>query len=552
MTNFSLPALTHPVANGGRFQPSAVATDLSTVRRRAAPLRTTGRLQVETPFHRKPFKEMFLMKRFLCILLTLSALAAATVGVSPTAAQQPDADPSAPQPAANPQDHFANPRSRRPDIEQMHAALRRGATPEAKAAWDKLTPAQRAQIKDKIDKAISEAKAKHEREKAEKRAAKAEVKNWKDILKGKATDTVPDSPLYFTDKHGGNGRLMHAKEREAAAEPAGNISAQMASGDISAQMICMECEPPDPDPYPTPNPTPNPTPPPSGTDADFDGLPESLENSVADAFTPFYHVSAGEPDNYATFADSPSQMVQQSVGKTPFSYFRVQPLGFAYNYQNQLVSVLRIDYLTLWDHDSGLVVGGACSLFPPLSGLAGSYNHPIDNERSAVLVAAPVYSYNYNLNPSAYSAYSYYTAAHEDTFFDHSMYADFPTNPIPAGLHIHFAQSLSKHATYTFNPDGMTLVPDYVVAGVFTAVDYYCYQSIFDYDFGWNDIGCIAALYYAYGAINECAIERFFDQGGQYAQGRVNVGEPNNPINGSNFIRDDTYGLNSKLVNPVF
>src|SRR5215207_2433088 len=315
---------------------------------------------------------MFLMKRFLSILVTLSVLAAATVGVFPTAAQQSAADPSAQQPAADSQDHFANPRAKRPDIEQLHATLRRGATSEAKAAWDRLTPAQRDQIKNKVDQAISEAKAKHEREKEERRAARADVKNWKDIIKGKTTDALPDSPLYFTDKHGANGKVIHAKERERVTGPDETITPQ----------ICYDCEPiEDPDPYPTPYPTPVPTPVPSGSDADADGLPESFENQLADSFTPFYHVSAGEPDNFATFFDSPTQMVQQSLGKTPFSYFRVQPLGFAYNYWGQLVSVLRIDYLTLWDHDSGLVVGGNCSIFPPLSGFAGSYNHIIDNER---------------------------------------------------------------------------------------------------------------------------------------------------------------------------
>src|SRR5215207_2992337 len=133
------------------------------------------------------------MKRFLSILVTLSFLAAATVGVPPTSAQQP-----AP---TDPQDHFANPRSRQPTYaETQREIIRRGATPEAKAAWEKLTPAQRDQIKKKVDKSISEAKARHEREKEERRAQQADIKNWKDILKGKTTDALPDSPLYFTDQ----------------------------------------------------------------------------------------------------------------------------------------------------------------------------------------------------------------------------------------------------------------------------------------------------------------------------------------------------------------
>jgi hypothetical protein len=479
-------------------------------------------------------------------MITLSIMLAMTVGVSPTSAQNP---------AANPSDHFANPRAKQKDYtDKIPASIRRGASPEAKAAWEQATPEQRAMVKDTIDKAISEAKAKHEKEKQAKREQKAETKNWKDILKGKPSESLPDTPLYFTDKQGGNAKVVRAKEREQV------IGAQRCYDCEIIEDPCPDCYPePTPTPYstPTPNPTPTPTPVPTpvpggGDDADADGLPESFENALGDSFTPFYHVSAYEPDNFATFANSDTQIVEQVLGKTPFSYFRVQPLGFAYNYWGQLVSVLRIDYLTLWNHDSGLVTGGYCSIFPPLNGLAGVVAHDFDNERSAVLVAAPVGGYTYNLNPSAYSAYSYYTAAHEGEPNDKSRYADFPTNPIPAGNHIHLALSMSKHGTYTFNPDYISLVPDYIIAGIVAGVSYTCYRSTFDYQFGANDVACLLAMYYAYGAIYECAVERFYDQGGQYAQGRVNVGEPGNPINGANFIRDNTHGLNSKLVNPVF
>lgn len=480
------------------------------------------------------------MKGFLRIFVTLSILAALTVGVLPTSAQHSNGDP---------RDHFANPRAKQPGF--IPPGLQRGASPEAKEAWEKLTPEQRAEVKAKVDQSIAEAKAKHDREKAEKRAQKADVKNWKDILKGKTPDDLPDSPLYFTDQHGGNAKVVNAKERGRAKDSGG--------GDISAQM-CYDCDPiedPDPTPYPTPTPTPNATPTPTpvptgGDDADADGLPESFENSVADAFTPFYHVSAYETDNFATFLNSPTQTVAQRLGPNPFSYFRVQPLGFAYNYQNQLVSVLRIDYLTLWDHDSGLVTGGNCGAFPGLTSIEGIQAHDFDNERSAVLVAAPVYSYTYNLNPSAYSAYSYYTAAHEFAPNDKSAYADFPTNPVPAGWHIHLALALSKHSTYTFNPDYLPLAPDYAIAGALAAVDYYCYRSVYDYDFGWNDLACLAAQYYINGLLYECAVERFFDQGGQYANTRINVGEPTNPLNGATFIQDNTHGLRDKFDIPIF
>ena len=487
------------------------------------------------------------MKRPVSILITLSFLLTITAGGLNASAQKSANDTENP---------FATPRAKQKDFtDKIPASVRRGATPEAKDAWDRLTPEQREDIATKINKAVSDAKAKREAEKAEKKAEKAERKTWKDILKGKETDALPDSPLYFTDKQGGNGKVVHGKEREESAAPV--------SGDPGvAPMMCYDCDPcpdcgidPDPTPYPTPypTPTPTPTPPPTGgPDADGDGLPESFENSVADSFTPIYHVSAYETDQFATFANSTTQMVQQRLGQTPFSYFRVQPLGFAYNYWGQLVSVLRIDYLTLWDHDSGLVSGGNCSAYPGLTTLEGSVAHDIDNERSAVLVAAPVGSYTYNLDPSAYSAYSYYTAAHEGEPNDKSRYADFGTDPVPAGLHIHLALSLSKHGTYTFNPDFISLLPDDVIFAIIAGVDYYCYQSTFDYDLNWNDLGCLAAMYYAYGLIYDCVVERFFDQGGQFASGRVNVGEPGAPINGAAFIQDDSHGLYGKLANPVF
>jgi hypothetical protein len=47
-----------------------------------------------------------------------------------------------------------------------------------------------------------------------------------------------------------------------------------------------------------------------------------------------------------------------------------------------------------------------------------------------------------------------------------------------------------------------------------------------------------------------CIIEHFQDQGGWYADSRVNVGEPSQPINGSGFIQDTE--LNGKLSTPLW
>ncbi|HET8662480.1 MAG TPA: hypothetical protein VFM55_26315 [Micromonosporaceae bacterium] len=186
-------------------------------------------------------------------------------------------------------------------------------------------------------------------------------------------------------------------------------------------------------------------------DGDADGLDDGFEDCVADAFTPVYHVSNGEYPwtGFARFADAPNQVtvsVRSNPPVPPISHFRVQPLGFGYDGSGQQVSVLRLDYLTLWNWDDGLVISGACIAdlyflagwvgFSAGLILDGLQAHEFDNERSAVLVAAPVAEpWVFNQNPGAYSAYSFYTAGHEVTFTDTSAYY-FPSQPVPAGSHI--------------------------------------------------------------------------------------------------------------------
>lgn len=556
------------------------------------------------------------MKRLFSILTTITLLITVTTGGFTTSAQQSNTNNI-------PQNPFATPRAKQKEfLDRLPASLKRGATPEAKAAWEKLTSEERAKVKGKVDKLFEEAMTKASKDKEAKRAQKAQRKAWKDILKGKGDNTAHDITLLFTDKQQ-NRKLVQAKESESVMQmprepcdycdpdpcpdcypynqsPQVSITASPTSG-TAPLAVNFTANASDPDGYITGyywnfgdgqtasgasvshtyqtagNFTASVTvsddygnsagasivvstsgTQQQGADADGDTLPESFENGLADAFTPIYHVSAYEPDQFATFVpNSLQQIVQNRYGQNPVSHFRVQPLGWGYNRYNQLVSVIRIDYLTLWDHDSGLVTGGACDAFPGLNELDGIQSHNLDNERSAVLVAAPVSSANYyNLDPNAYSAYSYYTAAHEGAPNDKSKYIDFPTNPIPAGLHIHLALSLSKHATYTFNPDYLTLVPDYVIYSVIAGVDLACYYGTFnDYDLGYSDYLCLAAMYYAYGLFYGCAVERFVDQGGRFADLRINVGEPNNPINGALFIQNDSaqsFRLYSKLVNRVF
>jgi hypothetical protein len=295
-------------------------------------------------------------------------------------------------------------------------------------------------------------------------------------------------------------------------------------------------------------------------DGDFDGLDDGFEDSVADAFTPIYHVSNAEygGTGFARFADNPNQItvsVRSNPPVPPISHFRVQPLGFGTDGSGQQVSVLRVDYLTLWNWDDGLVIGGGCIAdlyflagwvgFSAGLILDGLQAHEFDNERSAALIAAPVTEpWVFNQDPGAYSAYSYYTAGHEGTFTDTSAY-HYPGSPVPAGWHLHLGFSLSKHATYTFNPDYLPLLPSWFQFSVYSTIDFLWFAGIItDY---WL---YLALLGIADGLFFFCFVEHFVEMGGWFADPRINVGEPGIPINGSAFIADPD--LSPKLTVPLW
>lgn len=280
-------------------------------------------------------------------------------------------------------------------------------------------------------------------------------------------------------------------------------------------------------------------------DADADGLPDDLENRVADNFTPYYHVSSGEPDNFATLQDFVPLTVKQRFNPyqppTPISHFRVSKYGVGY-INGQLLSILRIDYLTLWDQDSGLVSGGACYAAPlGLSWLLqGFEGHPLDWERSAVLVAAPAVNNDYNFDPNAYGLYWVYTVSHEFTFTEQVYYLDFTGGPAPAGFHVGLALSQSKHGTYPFNPDYLPLTPGVVMDEVYRDIDLYC-NCFFDSDpYCYDDlnrqINCALLYYYADSTFFGCLVEHFGETGGRLSGLRLNVGELNAPLNGSHWI----------------
>lgn len=310
----------------------------------------------------------------------------------------------------------------------------------------------------------------------------------------------------------------------------------------------------------------------SSFDGDQDSLPDNFENGLGNAFTPQYHVSYNEPDNYATMQDSVPQTLKRVFGTAPVSHFRVTPVTITTNPHNgQLESFLRIDYLTLWDHDSGLVGGLGCA-FALLPFLGGVMSHPLDDERSAILVSAPAPNgYTYNTDPNAYHSLSIYTAAHEGTFGDQSMYHDYPTEPMSAGYHVPLWQSLQKHSTYTFDPDYWPILQfelQLIIITVITVVfGGFCSGGWYPGDDFWDRFGGWAptceeiwafVFYEAFTIIYTCAVERFNSFGTQgmvsEASTRINVGEPAHPINGSAFIQDNEPGafhLRDKLLTPL-
>lgn len=300
----------------------------------------------------------------------------------------------------------------------------------------------------------------------------------------------------------------------------------------------------------------------AAVDADSDGLPDSFESALTDEFTPEYHIATAEPQHFARFGDYQPQTVIQTVSPySPISHYRVTPLGTAGG-----LGYLRVDYMTLWDNDGGFDyssfclanialtegtlggdIGAAIDLVVYLLG-----SHSLDNERSAMLVAAPLANGSYNTDSTAYSIYSVFLSAHLGEPGDRSAFYAPVGGPIPAGGYSHAQLSLSrsKHATDPFDPyntsypEGLPLVPWYIIdASFFTLylLYYYGYISFIEY----------LISYYAF--INTffvCIVEHFDDSGPTYAQTRINVGEVSNPINGSHFIQGGS--LYTQLTTPLW
>lgn len=475
-----------------------------------------------------------------------------------------------------------------------------GASPEAKAAWDGLTDKEREEVKAKVHSVLDKEVGKL---KTDKEARKAAIKKWKELRK-----TSDDVTLSFVGKDGKK-KTVKAKKQEVATMEDDPASASAVDKKENGRARADKVAARKPAATQKPAGAQKSAAPwderwaaadlahsnkasfkrasfgkaaaaPQSEDADFDGLPESFEDALAENFTPIYHTSAGEVDNYSTFHDMTPQMVKDRFGQNPVLYYRVTPLYIRYNpHRYMYESFIRIDYLTLWDHDSGLPDNTGCDITPPFDSLVANIGgpHDIDNERSALLVSGPVFdpynAWGFNLDANQYSALSVFTAAHEGEFTDQSAYHNFPQSPMWPGSHIELWHSLWKHATYTSNPNFHALLPEYIIFIEFFFLGYiffdiynpFCDNRFWDWSWDLPFPDCsyrdpwsnpyfyiiLAGFYYATVVTFGCVVERFHEQGGQFANPRINVGEPFQPINGSSFIQDNTYGLNNKLRSPL-
>ena len=276
-------------------------------------------------------------------------------------------------------------------------------------------------------------------------------------------------------------------------------------------------------------------------DDDGDGLDQELERQLAEGLALVYHVSTGEVPStgFATMHDVPTLSANQFLGQRPAAvHYRVSPLGQAI-FQGVPFTFLQVDYLTVWNRDDGLPVGGFCRTNAAILGgliglglvelLDGSAAHDWDVERSAVLVGAPTAN---AADANAYRAYEYYLAGHEGTFLlDQSRYV-LPSFPWGIGYHAAVGLSRAKHATYPFNPDDHPLVwPEVINATYWLIDDLYWNYVISDWEYLLY-LSIADAVYFT------CLVERFGEQGGELPTFMLNVGETNQPLKGSSWIAD--------------
>lgn len=117
---------------------------------------------------------------------------------------------------------------------------------------------------------------------------------------------------------------------------------------------------------------------------------------------------------------------------------------------------------------------------------------------------------------------------------------------MPANNHIGLALSRSKHSTYAFNPDGLPVILPVWQALTYSVIDSLYFADVISYD------SYLVYLFLADEAFYSCVVESFADQGGFFAGTRIDVGEPDHPINGAGFIQDSASGILQKLTVPLW
>jgi hypothetical protein len=420
-----------------------------------------------------------------------------------------------------------------------------GSTPDQREAWQSLTPEQQtdtlAQFQELVAPKIEQAAAEHAQQDqpAPLDASVVETVALNGFIAGGGSSIVP---ITAPDAQRGSNLVdagLAAQIESTEQSPAVAAAASVATTD--------------------------------GVDADLDGLPESFEDQVAAGFQPLYIMSETERSNtgFARFADSPTQTITQvntDENQWPEVHQRVVPLGFEEVPGVGRFSVVRLDYLTLWNKDDGIatLLTSNClgsDLVDLLLGIFGLRpvldqfsSHPLDNERTVILAAAPS-GQEFNLDPTAYRAYVYYAAAHEETFLDHSQLFGvqggdpYSTAPNYEGRRW-FWETLAKHATYSFDllypysVDGLPLLPDWIIASTYAAIDSLYFFGIlnpFLYDL---------FIYIANTVFFGCAVERTVFPFANFPVFAVNVGEPGHPLPGYQFIEDQR--INRKLTFPPF
>jgi len=404
-----------------------------------------------------------------------------------------------------------------------------GSTPERKAAWDALSEEEREELVKLVGPYLADAlrKSKESYEKNE----------WGSIIK-------PPSQINFVKWDGVSERIptKNSLSQEVIQEFGNSWAVNESLDNWSANAVSVQSVPVGNMPV---------------------NMPTNFSETLADLFTPYYRISYGETDQFATFQNNQtSLLVDQLKGQNPLSYYRVHPMGFA-TQNGTKYGFFKIDYLTLWNHDSGLAINPYAYLNmwldfffcydPPLAYVilaaidAADRGHNYDPERSAVLVGAPVVSNNYNPNPNAYYIYSVYAAAHEGTQSNQSTYSS-PASPVQG--HVELFLALRKHATYFGNPNGLPLTPAWIIDTCYLTAQSLYLQGVISF----SQYSTLA--YYFDLTFFNAITERFLTGGNQgFAYPRINVGEPviGQILNNCGFIMTTgEYGVKGKLLTPLW